>query len=428
MLYPASASASVSAAASTEKDGLLRQPPTVVCQEQQPQPPQPPGQPGQYVPPPQSQHSAGYDRPSANWIRAGRLGQPTFWNPWTGKTAGTVAETRVLDALAEAPNAGVIGWQKVWDATTANVVYVDAASGVVDGYGRTAWSRVCLTTADARRTDALDRAPNPGADGWEKSWDTRRKSVVYLHLATDTWADTVDEIQHIELCWLLGSEVWWSSGLYDLQSRDSRKLFLVDKSSVEFSAIAGLFRATMQPGHEVVRLERVENGFQHQAFKGKLQAMRAHGDFDPRVMRRLLFHGTRDPASVRKICTAMDAGFLPLLSGSRNGEAYGSGCYFARDARYSHGYSAAVDPADPSLRQIILADVAVGHCTQGRPGLKAGPVMPTKFQPTGDGAGTRRFNSFVDNVDNASIFVVPHSSQAYPAYVITYTPQRATSI
>ena len=31
-----------------------------------------------------------------------------------------------------------------------------------------------------------------------------------------------------------------------------------------------------------------------------------------------------------------------------------------------------------------------------------------------------RYDSLVDNVANPKIFVVQHSSQAYPAYVITY--------
>jgi hypothetical protein len=61
---------------------------------------------------------------------------------------------------------------------------------------------------------------------------------------------------------------------------------------------------------------------------------------------------------------------------------------------------------------MILADVVVGCYCKGSPDSKTVPEIP--------GHGGRRFNSFVNDPRAPTIFVVQHSHQAYPAYVITY--------
>ena len=127
-------------------------------------------------------------------------------------------------------------------------------------------------------------------------------------------------------------------------------------------------------------------------------------------MRRLLFHGTRCQGDVlAKIVNDPDAGFLPLLSGSKTGAKFGDGTYFARDAGYSHDYATVLSSGQ---KQMIVADVVVGRWTRGQRGMNQCPVI--------EGERYARYNSLVDKVDNPRIFVVQHSSQAYPAYVITY--------
>ena len=67
----------------------------------------------------------------------------------------------------------------------------------------------------------------------------------------------------------------------------------------------------------------------------------------------------------------------------------------------------------------MQVDTAVGRWAQGRQGMQLPPNRP-------DGAPGDRYDTLVDNVRGPSIFVVPQSSQAYPAYVLTYgTPRRA---
>ena len=102
-------------------------------------------------------------------------------------------------------------------------------------------------------------------------------------------------------------------------------------------------------------------------------------------------------------------GFLPLLAGTAVGAIWGDGTYFARDAKYSDSYALDLPTGQ---RQMLLVDVVVGRYTQGAKGMKTCPLVP--------GEQFTRFNSLVNNVRNPAIFVVQHSNQAYPKYVITY--------
>lgn len=58
---------------------------------------------------------------------------------------------------------------------------------------------------------------------------------------------------------------------------------------------------------------------------------------------------------------------------------------------------------------MLLVDAIVGYYTEGAEGMTCPPR--TKYQ---------RYNSLVDRLVNPGIFVIPHASQAYPAYRITY--------
>ncbi len=62
--------------------------------------------------------------------------------------------------------------------------------------------------------------------------------------------------------------------------------------------------------------------------------------------------------------------------------------------------------------QMLVVEVAVGLWTKGAKGMKSLPVLP--------GEKFRRYNSLVNDEAEPTIFVVQHTSQAYPAYLITY--------
>ena len=65
-----------------------------------------------------------------------------------------------------------------------------------------------------------------------------------------------------------------------------------------------------------------------------------------------------------------------------------------------------------SWGQMLVAEVAVGLWTKGAKGMRTCPLLP--------GEKYRRYNSLVNDEAEPSIFVVQHTSQAYPAYLITY--------
>lgn len=124
-------------------------------------------------------------------------------------------------------------------------------------------------------------------------------------------------------------------------------------------------------------------------------------------MKRMLFHGTE---AVEAIVNSVDGhGFLPMLAGTSTGAIWGNGTYFARDAKYSDDYARTLPSGD---KQMILVDVLVGLSAQGAAGMKVCPLLP--------GQSYARYNSLVNRVQDPSIFVVQHSNQAYPAYLITY--------
>ena len=135
-----------------------------------------------------------------------------------------------------------------------------------------------------------------------------------------------------------------------------------------------------------------------------------------------LFHGTTKQ-STDSICKF---GFNRSYCG-KNGTAYGQGCYFARNASYSHQYSlkdASYNlgitiptpnnkPAKNSkLFQMIYCSVLVGAYHQTNNSTN----KDTDLRPDG-----KQYDSTVDNCLNPTIFVVYKDYRAIPKYLIHYT-------
>ena len=115
----------------------------------------------------------------------------------------------------------------------------------------------------------------------------------------------------------------------------------------------------------------------------------------------MLFHGSRED----NIDNIARHGFLRDYN---NVSAYGIGTYFARDAKYSDDYAR----SQGDTKQMMLVDVLVGRSAQGQEGMKMYPKLPGEL--------FTRYNSLVNKLSDPSIFVVQHSNQAYPSYLITY--------
>jgi len=132
-----------------------------------------------------------------------------------------------------------------------------------------------------------------------------------------------------------------------------------------------------------------------------------HLVWTPGVHTRWVFHGTD---AIEAIVNNPVAGFQPLASGTRGASLWGSGTYFARDAKYVGEGGFAKPGADGKL-QCLLCLLATGMPALGDPNNHG--VLPIR-------QGSHRYNSTVDSLSNTEIFVVQHPGAAYPAYVITF--------
>ena len=188
--------------------------------------------------------------------------------------------------------------------------------------------------------------------------------------------------------------------------------------SDEFAEAAASFLETM-PHATIVSIERVQNTAMHDAFLLQASTLKKQlgGDWDDKKHRKNLWHGTQ---AVDAIVNSRDGyGFLPLLSGSVTGAIWGDGTYVARDAQYSSNYAKVLSPGQKMHKQILLVDVLLGQSVQGVQGMKMCPLLP--------GEQHKRYNSLYgfdpsvprDPAD-PTIFVIQHSNQAYPSYLLTY--------
>jgi hypothetical protein len=214
------------------------------------------------------------------------------------------------------------------------------------------------------------------------------------------------------------------SDLWESVGRSDQKLYNVNRKCPEFPFVEKLFMETM-PNYQnsvITRVERVENGMLHDTYtlqrkNTAMDILKASGTVSCGTEDRFvkwLFHGTKQD-TIDNIVNSQAAGYLPMLAGSAVGAIWGNGTYFARDAKYSHDYTEPKNDVRTrqSQRKMLLNRVIVGEWVKGAPGI-------TKF-PMAQGEKYRQCNSLVDDVDYPSIFVIQHSNQAYPAYVITYT-------
>jgi cysteine-rich repeat protein len=210
---------------------------------------------------------------------------------------------------------------------------------------------------------------------------------------------------------------WCLSDLWESDGMSHQKLYIVNQNCREFSFVKDKFMET-QPNYRnsvITRVERVENRAQHDSYTTMKRNIarditKASGTVSCGIedgFVKWLFHGTKQD-TINTIVNSQSAGYLPMLSGSKTGDIWGPGTYFARDSKYSHDYTEA-----KSQRKMLLNSVIVGEWAQGAPGMT--------YYPLAKGDRHRQCNSLVDHVDNPSIFVIQHSNQAYPAYVITYT-------
>lgn len=216
---------------------------------------------------------------------------------------------------------------------------------------------------------------------------------------------------------------WCSSGR---RGKDSRKLFEVPHNSEEFEKVLTTFRAAPNEqaaycgtnyaaweARQVVSIERIENGFQEDGsavpYRESLKkSIRDQGlTFEPGVHTSWAFHGTD---AIDSIISNPITGFQPLASGTRGASLWGSGTYFARDAKYvaEGGFC---HPGPDGTCRMLMCLLTIGMPCLGDPNHHG--VLPLR-------QGNHRYNSSVDSLSNPEIFIVTHPGAAHPAYLITF--------
>jgi hypothetical protein len=211
----------------------------------------------------------------------------------------------------------------------------------------------------------------------------------------------------------------------DHMGMDDKKLYEVPRSSDEYLKVATIFKAAPAEAPSyigisdaewqrtaILRVERVENGLLEQSENAYYECLQRSIEdqgltFQPGVHTRWAFHGT---AQIASIIEDPITGFPPLACGTRLGSLWGSGTYFARDARYVVDGNFCRQARD-GTRQILLCLLMTGMPCLGDPQHHG--VLPYRQKP-------HRYNSSVDSLSSPEIFIMQHPGAAYPAYLITF--------
>ncbi|XP_053185151.1 protein mono-ADP-ribosyltransferase PARP14-like [Scomber japonicus] len=176
----------------------------------------------------------------------------------------------------------------------------------------------------------------------------------------------------------------------------------IDAGTAEHNEVLNLFQATCK--RTVIKIERIQNPALWQSFQIKKRDMEQRNGHQENEKR--LFHGTCEST----VPTINDHGFNRSYAG-KNAAYYGSGTYFAVEASYSADdtYS---KPNDQQEKCMYLCRVLTGDYTLGAEEM----IVP----PTKGAVSVEKYDSLVDDMDEPSIFVIFHDTQAYPEYLITF--------
>ncbi|EKX42074.1 hypothetical protein GUITHDRAFT_111926 [Guillardia theta CCMP2712] len=199
------------------------------------------------------------------------------------------------------------------------------------------------------------------------------------------------------------------------KSKRSKKsesfLYRVAEDSSEFQELVKIFNSSCpQNFRRILNIMRVENKYLHDRYiLAKKSIKSKHGSqWNESSMVRKLFHGTKH-AAIPSIIQGVDAGFKPLLSGSRTGDIYGKGSYFSSRANYSDTYTESLN----GIKKLIVADVVVGSICLGHRQMDLLPLR----------CDDKRYDCAVDNIANPTIFVIQVITLS-----LEFTSQRSTQL
>ncbi|KAM9851030.1 poly(ADP-ribose) polymerase family member 14-related sequence 1 [Aulostomus maculatus] len=175
----------------------------------------------------------------------------------------------------------------------------------------------------------------------------------------------------------------------------------IKSGTTEHTEILNLFQATCKL--TVLKIERIQNPVLWKSLQIKKRDMEVRNDHQNNEKR--LFHGTMEAT----VAIINERGFNRSFAGM-NAAHYGNGTYFAVNASYS-AHNTYSKPNANGEKFMYICRVLTGEFTTGKTNM---------IVPPAKGLSNDLYDSVVDNVQNPSIFVVFHDTQAYPEYLITF--------
>ena len=200
------------------------------------------------------------------------------------------------------------------------------------------------------------------------------------------------------------------------------KTVIVQEPSNEYKKVEMEFKVT-RPNVKIITIKRIQNPALYYQYVVKRHAMKYKNST---LLERKLFHGTTYETIEKINAQGFNRSFagkngefyygdyvdLPTAFFNYTAAVYGNGVYFAVKASYSacDTYS---KPDSKGHKHMYLCSVLTGKYTQGEEHIKVPPPKDTANPAD-------LFDSVVDKVDEPSMFIVFHDSQAYPEYLITF--------
>lgn len=349
---------------------------------------------------------------------------------------------------------GVWEWK---DDAGLFVAFYDEDNAVIESAWRVlahpslAWTAAFVTTKlswnvgfDSKYTFTFGRNAAGEITGVQKNEDSGTERVIHRiphDIATAVWdmshgfgiagvaAPTIESVKAVAVAAAAEAEGTAPPPAVDLSIFDvpsywapqttTNERFRLKEDSEEFKKATETFLKTLnQAKCKIHWVERIQNTtlWRFYALSRYRVATRNKGNANEMN----LFHGAR----VRENMQAIENyGFDMRVA--RSGSV-GIGIYFAVNSSYSNGGYVLRNP--DNSREMFVCRVAVGDHVQGKHGLKRPPVRQSKKAKKAAGAVgiEAEHEDLYDAVHNGkpiSMYVVFDNSQAYPEYVIKYTPQ-----
>ncbi|WAR20958.1 PAR14-like protein [Mya arenaria] len=163
----------------------------------------------------------------------------------------------------------------------------------------------------------------------------------------------------------------------------------------------------------MTEIERIQNKALYQQYQAKKSFLQEQKPILPPNMplERELWHGTNEAAMDSIICH----GFNRSYAGDNAGKPwYGQGVYFASDASYS-ARSWMTGAGVGKKGYVFLVKALTGHLCPGKPGMRVLEPVDKAKDPL------VLYDCAVDKLANPMEFVIFSDTQAYPAYILTFS-------